>query len=237
MHTAPLIYCFPLLLPPPLNFTAPFLFSRISLFSPPLELMGLTSPAFINEYLSLSSVPTHQRPSQIRAGCLPAAEEAARPLAGDGRGVSQAQQRWAPGWFLTRQVSHSHRAAWDAATAASGGSAAGAAGAGGGGAAAGGAAVPGLGSSQAWQRTAELGLLSMHVEHDQLPAGGLKRSHRSLEPARTKQQQCRCFTTKNISPQSSTYSRTTLLTAQSLQCLVRTRTAQSFTCCHCHTLG
>lgn len=40
-------------------------------------------------------------------------------------------------------------------------------------------ATLGDGVSQAWQQLAEAGLLIMHVEHDQFPSAGLKRSQRS----------------------------------------------------------
>lgn len=43
-------------------------------------------------------------------------------------------------------------------------------------------ATLGDGVSQAWQQLAEAGLLIMHVEHDQLPSAGLKRSQRSPTP-------------------------------------------------------
>lgn len=103
-------------------------------------------------------------------------------LLADGRGASQAQQRAALVSFLTRHVLHSQRE--EAAVATLVGS--GATGAGteegrlvGATAAATLEAALAHGVSQAWQQLAEGGLLIKHTEHDQLPAAGLKRSHRS----------------------------------------------------------
>lgn len=117
---------------------------------------------------------------------LAAAEGAAPAVAllADDRGVSHAQQRVALVSFLTRHVPHSQRGEVAAATLAGGGATgagtveatlvgAGAAGLG---------VDPGRGVSQAWQRLAEAGLVIMHSEHDQLPAAGLKRAHRSPPP-------------------------------------------------------
>lgn len=107
-------------------------------------------------------------------------------LLADGRGASQAQQRAALVSFLTRHVLHSQREEAAVATLVGSGTA-------GAGAEEGrlveavaaatleaalGAALA-HGVSQAWQQLAEGGLLIKHTEHDQLPAAGLKRSHRS----------------------------------------------------------
>lgn len=100
-------------------------------------------------------------------------------LPADGRRVSQAQQRVALVSFLTRHVLHSQREAAVATLIGSGATGAGAEEGTLVGAAAALGAAPGRGVSQAWQQFAEAALVIMHTEHDQLPAAGLKRSHRS----------------------------------------------------------
>lgn len=94
---------------------------------------------------------------KLNAAAAASAEEGVTLLA-DGRGFSQAQQRMAMGWFLTRHVSHSQREPLATAEGVAPGEAP--------------LAEVGRGLSQAQQRVALLSFLTRHVVHSQREAVG-----------------------------------------------------------------